>query len=146
MAGKTSFKIDLDRIAQIESSGKDDAVGDNGLALGRFQIHSPVVKEYNAYTGSKLKHKDMLNGETASIVADWYLNKRIPQMLNYFKIPDTLENRIISYNAGIGTLTNEKKIPKTTSDYIKKYLDFDQSQDDVVNSVREMLGAAPKLT
>lgn len=146
MAGKSSFKIDLDRIAQIESSGKDDAVGDNGLALGRFQIHPPVVKEFNSYTGSKLKHKDMLNAEKSALVANWYLNERIPQMLNYFKIPDTLENRIISYNAGIATLTKGKKVPDITSNYIKKYLAFDQTQDDVVNSVREMLGAAPKVS
>ncbi len=146
MASKNSFKIDLDRIAMIESSGKSDAVGDNGLALGKFQIHPPVVKEYNSFTGAKLKHKDMLNEETATQVADWYLNKRIPQMLNYFKIPDTLENRIISYNAGIGNLTKGKKTPEITQNYINKYLAFDAPpKEQVVEQVRAMLNA-PKIT
>jgi len=35
---RASLRPFLDALAQVESSGKDDAVGDNGKAIGRMQI------------------------------------------------------------------------------------------------------------
>jgi hypothetical protein len=56
----------------------------------------------------------------AKIVANWYMNKRIPQMLKHYKRKDTIENRLWCYNAGIGMLLKGIK-PKETKEYINKY-------------------------
>ena len=37
-AARANLRPFLDALAQVESSGKDDAVGDNGKAIGRMQI------------------------------------------------------------------------------------------------------------
>ena len=45
----------LDALAQVESGGKDDAVGDNGKAIGRMQIweiyHADAVQHVRAIGG-----------------------------------------------------------------------------------------------
>jgi len=35
---RVTHRVFLDALAQVESNGKDDAVGDNGKALGRYQV------------------------------------------------------------------------------------------------------------
>jgi hypothetical protein len=37
-AARDALRPFLDALAVVESNGKDDAVGDNGNALGRYQI------------------------------------------------------------------------------------------------------------
>ena len=38
------------------------------------------------------------------MVSEWYMNNRIPQLLKAFDLKDTVNNRLISYNAGVGRL------------------------------------------
>ena len=58
-------------------------------------------------------------------IAHWYMNTRIPQMLRYYGMPDTVDNHLIAYNFGIGNLirytTKDIKLPKETRNYIRKY-------------------------
>lgn len=112
-----SISVDMRKIAYIESSGCKNLVGDNGKALGCYQLHSGVVAEYNQYRKASLKHSDVMNRETGLIVASWYMNKRIPAMLRHYKQPDTLENRLTAYNMGIGAVIKGKRASK----YIDKY-------------------------
>jgi hypothetical protein len=54
------------------------------------------------------------------------MNTRIPQMLKAYKIPDTIDNRLISYNAGIKVCKDYhrgkiKRLPRETVNYITKY-------------------------
>ena len=68
--------------------------------------------------------------EKSKQVADFYLNKRIPEMLNSYNIPDNIETRIGAYDWGIEYL---KKVwekygeqwlvhsPTETQEYIEKY-------------------------
>ena len=57
----------------VESSGRDNAVGDGGRALGPLQIHREVVHDVNRLTGSAYLHQDMTNRAKARIVCQKYL-------------------------------------------------------------------------
>ena len=57
----------------VESSGNDQAIGDNGRALGPLQIHRGVVQDVNRITGSHYKHSDMTNRVAARAVCEAYL-------------------------------------------------------------------------
>jgi len=43
----------LDAIEQVESGGDPNAVGDNGLAIGAYQIHPIVIKDANRILDEK---------------------------------------------------------------------------------------------
>lgn len=77
----------LDKIALIESNGNPKAVGDNGLAIGLFQIHKlayndaisyinqtynqHILKDFKCFKGYK---QDCLNPDLSYAIADAYLN------------------------------------------------------------------------
>ena len=112
--------IDRQKIIQIESSGNPKAFNKKSKARGLYQITPIVVKEWNNYKKVKYTNQDMFNPEIAFKVYDWYMNKRIPQMLRHYGLKDTVENRLISYNAGIDHAI-KGTIPAETKDYIRKY-------------------------
>ena len=113
--------INLEIIKNIESSGNPNAYNKKSQAKGHYQITPITLKEWNNYN-PKDKHtdKDLYNPEVNKKIADWYMNKRISQMHKAYKIQDTLENRLTSYNAGIGN-TRKGRVPTETQKYIKKY-------------------------
>jgi hypothetical protein len=57
----------------VESSGNDQAIGDNGRAVGPLQIHRGVVLDVNRITGSHYKHSEMTNRVAARAVCEAYL-------------------------------------------------------------------------
>ena len=57
----------------VESSGNDQAIGDNGRALGPLQIHRGVVLDVNRITGSHYRHSEMTNRVAARAVCEAYL-------------------------------------------------------------------------
>ena len=57
----------------VESSGNEQAIGDNGRALGPLQIHRGVVLDVNRITGSSYRHQDMTNRAQARAVCEAYL-------------------------------------------------------------------------
>lgn len=114
-------EINLEIIKLIESSGKERAYNPEDGGRGHFQITPICLEEFNDYHNKKHSPDDLWNPEINKKIASWYLNKRIPQMLKYFGIKDSIENRIISFNAGISTLVYKKPIPKKTKKYITKY-------------------------
>lgn len=113
--------VDLSVVSKIESSNNPKAYNKNSQAIGLFQITPICLKEYNVFHPQKTFNKqDLFNPKINTIIAKWYLNKRIPQMLSYYKKPVTIENILICYNAGI-SFTKSYKLPKETQNYIKKY-------------------------
>lgn len=109
-------------IRQIESSGDPKAHNKKEDARGLHQIRPIVLKEWNNYNPKeKYQGKDLFDPNINKKIGEWYLNYRIPQMLQTFGKPITLENIITSYNAGIEYVVKEKPIPKTTQDYLAKY-------------------------
>ena len=129
-----SNDIDLSKIWQIEStSGQDPAMHEpnSSGALGHFQF---LEGTWNEMVGRMGKNWDWRTGaldyNKSKAVSDYYLNKRIPSMLNYFGIPDTIKTRIACYSWGIGHLKNayeehgegwESVAPQETKDYFVKY-------------------------
>lgn len=113
--------IKLPVIAQIESSGNPGAIGDHGQALGLYQLHYGVIKDYNKHHDTHYSHRMALNRHYADLVADWYLNQEIPRLIRHYRLNDSLENRIIAYNFGIGNLVKGKPLPAVTKAYIAKY-------------------------
>jgi soluble lytic murein transglycosylase-like protein len=57
----------------VESSGNDQAIGDQGRAIGCLQIHKAVVLDVNRITGSNYRHQDMTNRVAARAVCEAYL-------------------------------------------------------------------------
>lgn len=116
-------QIDLHAIAMIESSGNPKAIGLSGDS-GLFQITPVLLKEYNALTRSMVHQDDLFHPGVSRKIADWYLHKRIPEMLRRFKKPVTVRNVIIAWNSGIKTVVKGTKIPRVTERYLEKYKNF----------------------
>lgn len=112
--------IDIDKIVQIESSGNASAYNRHSGARGLCQITPIVLEEYNHFNKTHYGLKSLFTPKINVMIAEWYLNQRIPQMFKAFHIKDTVENRLVAYNAGIVYARNGYK-PKETINYIKKY-------------------------
>ncbi|MEY4327273.1 MAG: Cellulophaga phage phi38:1, partial [Verrucomicrobiota bacterium] len=76
----------------VESSGNDQAIGDNGRALGPLQIHRGVVLDVNRITGSHYRHQDMTNRVAARAVCEAYLR--------HYGKGKTLEQQARIWNGG----------------------------------------------
>jgi len=63
----------LAALIAVESGGNDQAIGDNGRALGPLQIHRAVVQDVNRFTGSHYRWEDMTNRAQARAVCEAYL-------------------------------------------------------------------------
>jgi len=116
-----SQEIDVNIIATIESNNTPTAMGKHG-EIGLCQISPCVLKDFNKYNmqGEGLQMRQMFDPYDNKIVAGWYLNKRIPQMLRAYNLPITLDNILWAYNAGIGKV-KKGILPKETKNYIAKY-------------------------
>ena len=114
--------VDLSKIAMIESSGNPLAWNKKDDSRGLFQITKICLTEWNNFhPNDKHTMDDLWNASINKKIADWYINKRIPSMLKHFGVEDTIENRIICFNAGVSYVVNGKEIPQITKNYIKKY-------------------------
>lgn len=118
--------VNMNIIAEIESSGNTFAYNETSEARGLYQITPICLKEYNNYHKNEMfKPCDMFDPSRSFIVANWYINKRIPQMLRYYNIEDTIRNRLIAYHDGIGNLQKylkgERKLGKEMQNYLQKY-------------------------
>jgi len=116
--------IDMKIITIIESSNNPNAVSPVG-ARGLCQIMQGTWKECNEKLGYNWGWDEAFDKEKNLIIGTYYINKRIPQMLKYYKIEDNYKNRLMAYNWGIGNVKfyyeNKKDIPIETQNYIKKY-------------------------
>lgn len=111
--------INMQKIMHIESAGNPTAVSRAG-AIGLYQIMPVVLQEYNQFHGQKYTRKNLYNPEINTKIANWYINFRIPQLLQHYKKPDTVENRLKCYNAGIRSVV-QNYTPAETKKYIAKY-------------------------
>jgi len=114
--------IDMERLAMIESSNNPNAVSYRGAKYGRglYQVSEICLYEYNEMTGNDYQPKDLFNPHINTLVAVWYLDKRIPQMLKHYGLDVTDSNILWAYNAGIGRVL-DGVMPDETRRYIKKY-------------------------
>jgi len=123
-----SDMIDLSIIAKIESSNNPLAYNQRTQATGLYQITPVCLADFRQnckwgfadYQLANFTMENMFDSYLNFLVAKWYLNERIPQMLKYYNLPDTLENRLTAYNAGIGRVV-KGIMPRETKNYILKY-------------------------
>ena len=113
--------INLERIKQIESNGNPLAYNNRSHAVGLYQITPICLTEYNNFHKVKYSQAQLFNGKINRKIAEWYINIRIPSMLSYYHKPITVENVLISYNAGISYVVKGKPLPIETVNYIRKY-------------------------
>ena len=117
---KAHAEIDLSAISMIESSGGKRLIGDSNQSLGVYQINvKGALADYNKYV-EKTSPKQLLNPKKNKEIASWYLNRRIPLMLRFFKKPVTTKNILLAYNCGIGCVV-ENRMPRTSEVYLAKY-------------------------
>lgn len=114
-------KIDLRKIISIESKGNIKAYNSRSKAKGLCQITPICLKEYNAFHKIKYTAKDLFNKEINIKIASWYLEIRIPSMLQYYCKEINTRNILISYNAGINYVVKDLPLKQETKDYITKY-------------------------
>ena len=119
-------EINLDIIADIESSHNPNAV--NGGYIGEYQIGQSVIDDLNKHGAGGITLEDMYNPLLSHDAADIYLNRIIPDYLYKYGLPDTINNRLIAWNWGIGHLckwfnngSHWNQLPRETRAYIKKY-------------------------
>lgn len=78
MLAPIAHAYDLERLLPaliaVESSGRDDAVGDNGKAYGPLQIHAILVADVNRIHGTSYRHRDAFDRDTAIEIARLYLS------------------------------------------------------------------------
>lgn len=120
-SAQAAENVDMNKIYQIESSGNPEAKNSKSGAVGLGQITPIVLKEWNNMN-PKQQHtsKYLTDAKTNMKIADWYMNKRIPQMLKAKGLADTTKNRLVAYNAGISHV-GKSIMPKETYNYIEKY-------------------------
>jgi hypothetical protein len=75
---KSDFEKLLDAICIVESNGKADAVGDNGKAVGAYQLHKIYVDDVNSFpevkkAGKHYTYEDRLDPEKSREITRWYL-------------------------------------------------------------------------
>jgi soluble lytic murein transglycosylase-like protein len=115
-------EIDLERVKAIESGGRVDAVSFRGAKYGRgaYQISEICLAEYNKFNKTSYKPENLFDYTLNKQIASWYLNKRIPAMLKYYKKSVTVDTVLWAYNAGIGRVV-QGIMPAETKIYIAKY-------------------------
>jgi hypothetical protein len=114
-------EIDMDIIAIIESNNNPLAYNFKSKARGLYQITPICLEDYNNYHKHKYTLPELFNPIINKKITKWYIEKRIPQMLNYYGYKATDKNIIISYNAGIKYIVKGLSLPQETRLYLKKY-------------------------
>jgi soluble lytic murein transglycosylase-like protein len=110
--------INLDAIAQIESSGNPLAYNKASGARGLFQITRNCLRHYNSVHRKKVTMDELYDPVKNKAVAKWYINWLTTQCNDVREV-------LLAYNWGIGHLWEwdgrDESLPKETRDYIAKY-------------------------
>ncbi len=108
----------IDALIQQESSWNAGAYNKKSGATGLGQITVPALTEFNQFNKERYTMADMKDPQKNMRVTHWYVMDRIPQMLQAYKLPVSLDNVLWAYNAGVGRVKN-KVMPQETVNYIK---------------------------
>lgn len=114
---QASETIDLDIVAEIESSHNSKAV--NGKAIGLYQITPSCLRDFNIQTKSNIKSDQLFDPVYNTLIADYYLNKRLPELLIDKNKPVTVDNLLVAYTWGIKHVG--EALPKEVRDYVIRY-------------------------
>jgi|TARA_R110000744_G_scaffold55936_1_gene118080 hypothetical protein len=62
-------------IATVESNSNPNAVGDNGAALGMYQLHAAYVQDASEHSGIYYEHKDAYDQQRAEDIINSYMDR-----------------------------------------------------------------------
>jgi hypothetical protein len=118
----------LDRVAMIESSGDQFAIGDNGRSVGRYQIGLMAWCDVNEIRASKgLKtypYSYATNATVSRIYARQYLHLLASKLRKHLGRAPTASETYSAYNMGFSAFKkrglNLSKVPSTTKRNIAK--------------------------
>ena len=127
LAVAEEVKINIDKIILLESSGNPHAYNKRSKATGLMQITRPCFEDFkrvhSAYPYKDWVFQDMYDPVKNVEVGTWYILYRIPQLLKHFGKPITLENVLVSWNAGFKYVIEKRRLPLETKIFIKRYKD-----------------------
>lgn len=120
--------VDMEVLAQIESSGNPKAFNQRTKARGLYQITPIVLRQYNSEHSAMVTEDDLFNSRVNKAIANWYLDW-------LFEKCWTVYDTLIAYNWGIGRWRTWRQkvvggyslseglsyLPKETRLYIRKY-------------------------
>lgn len=117
------------KIEWIESRGDVRAYVERTQARGLYQITPIVLKEWNGFHPNiRFSEEDLFNADVSLTIGAWYMNKRVPEMLKAYNIPDNETTRLACYNWGVGNVVkwwraggDPNELPRETREYIRQY-------------------------
>ena len=114
----------LDAVAMVESSGKTNAIGDNGKALGMFQLHRDAWEDAAKIDPSLGDYKTgALNRETSRRAARVYFNILSARLIRA-NAANSPANLYAAYNVGFAGFSKRgfslSKCPVSTQKAVKK--------------------------
>ena len=130
-ANATSFVVRKRRVNGEIFADTIHSVGENQINISE----RGALEDYNAFHKRRFSAEDMLNPSKNRVVRDWYLFRRIPQILTFYGLETSVANILASYNAGHVKLIkaggnaldedNFKKLPRITQKYIRELTEED---------------------
>ena len=113
-----NFDRFLEILGKLESSNNDAAIGDNGLARGRYQIHRACFDDARAYDKNlnKYNYQNVNNKLVADRVVRAYCMRYEPK--------GNFESWARLWNSGPGW-KNKRNL---TNKYYRKFLDLSQNK------------------
>ncbi|MDD5560822.1 MAG: lytic transglycosylase domain-containing protein [Candidatus Omnitrophica bacterium] len=126
--------INLQAIKTIESDGNCLAFNSRTECYGLYQISKVCLNDFNELNHASYSTQDLFEPSINEKIASWYFD-RIGQMLNFYRIPVSIETVIASYNWGItnvvrwyGQGADIMELPEETRSYIEKYVQLSMAQ------------------
>lgn len=122
-----SEEVNIEKIISLESSGEAGVYNVSEKAAGLMQIRQGCLQDWNmSHWREQYDTQDLFDPDVNVKIGTWYINKKIPMYLKFYKLEDTIDNRLMAYNWGIGNLRKHHldksiPIPQVTKDYLKKY-------------------------
>jgi hypothetical protein len=97
----TKAKFFWEVISKTESGNNNTLVGDNGKALGSYQIHNIAVLDINRLYATEFTHQQMLDDSIAIKFGTMYLNKGAELYYKKHGVYPSLETFVNFWNFGI---------------------------------------------
>jgi len=124
--------VNIDFIEKIESNNNPKAINKTSGSRGATQIINKRVWDYIVKDMGKSYdwEKDWSDRDINKSVGSHYINVIIPRYLFTYKIPDSYEMRLATYNWGINNVKKAYRrlkdnwktgLPTETSNYLTKY-------------------------
>lgn len=122
-------ELDLDKladaIAQVESNNDNNKIGDNGKAVGAFQIWQVTVDDVNRIAGTQYKYHERTDPKKSREMFKIYIKHYLELRSKRNNLPITYETAARIWNGGPSG--NRKPITKKYAEKVLKELNNDNN-------------------